>query len=53
MIRTEQGVRHTIESISKMNMTEVNEAIANENWSRQFVMNLLCDHREKLKKQML
>jgi|AOAMet11_17_M020_2_1038521.scaffolds.fasta_scaffold10534_2 hypothetical protein len=52
-MRYNQGVRYTQESISKMNMTEVNEAIANESWSRQFTMNLLCDHRENLKKEML
>jgi hypothetical protein len=46
-------VIHTEESISKMNMAEVNEAIAECSWVRQFAMNLLCDHREKLKKEML
>lgn len=52
-MRYSQGPVYTIESISKMNMAEVNEAIAECSWVRQFAMNLLCDHREKLKKEML
>ncbi len=40
----------TKESIAKMNLSQVNKAILNQNWGKQFTMNLLLEHRDKLNK---
>lgn len=41
-------MEYTIESINKMNLKEVEDAIRNENWSKPFLMQILLNRKETL-----
>lgn len=42
------GISEVRERISSMSLEEVNAEISNQNWSKQFTMNLLLEQKQKL-----